>query len=125
MAAVDHGGIELPKRVTLGNILSIGFTIVTGVATGAFIYGVVVTEVQALRHLVDAIPATYAREADLDRAIQDQKAANADLRAAVSLLLGKASDTNASVAALTATVGGLRDDVGDVRRRLEAGDVRR
>jgi phosphoglycerate-specific signal transduction histidine kinase len=127
MATVDAdsgGALLLPKRITLGNLLSIAATIVTGAALAAFYYGGIQTRLTGLEHSSAQAPSTYARQADLDRALQDQRAANEDLRGAVTALLSKESETNASVAGLAASVDLLRDDIGDVRRRLEVSPAR-
>jgi len=121
MAETD-GGLVVPRRITLGNVISM----VTTIAVGAFIYGTQARSINALSDAIDKIPSTYARQTDLNRLqMQADQIANAqkttsdDVQRAIADILAKLGDTNITLAKQAGVLDAMKGNISDIKDALK------
>lgn len=124
--ANTEGALILPKRITLGNALSIGTTIVSAAVVVGVIYGTFGLRLTSVEAELAKAPSTYATQADLKlvqeaakQLATDQKDASRDVRDGLSALVEKTSATNSTIAGLTATIAAMQGTMTEIRRTLE------
>ena len=129
----SEGALVPPRRVTLGNILSMVVTVCSAAIVAGVVYGTTNQRLAALESAqtalsasIAALPSTYASREDFlrlqnetDGIVSDRKQAQQALQTQLASLLDKQSTTNASIAGLTATVEALRDNVADIKDALK------
>lgn len=112
---MNAGGVPILSRVTLGNLFSIASTIVGAALTVGAVWALLGYRVTQLEGEVAAIPATYARQAD----VADMKVMAVDLRNAITANTKQASDLTAALTGMAATVAALKDTVVDLKNRID------
>lgn len=124
----QDGSLVLPRKITLGNALSIASTVVVGAFGLGMLYilfGNQGDRISKLEAQVEALPSVYAQVADLHRVeamtgvlAEDQKGASHDIAASLGAMTKAQGDLTAAVAAQGATLEAVRGDVSDIKSTL-------
>lgn len=123
--ADTSGGLDLPRRVSLGNLLSMVVTVVMAAAVAGGVWVLLGHRVTEIEQKVAEFPSTYARQADLDRVARttdqlaaDQKITASDLQKAIADVLQKIGDTNVVIAGQSGVLTSMKDSIAEIKEAL-------